>query len=73
MVRGRHTLKGALYREDELSGTATPICVEVRDVRQGVLGLMLQFKLMDELVLSASPPLLLCVEVLVNVCFGSAC
>lgn len=67
MVRRRRTLKGALYREDERSDTATKICVEVRDVRQVVRGLMHHFKLMDEMLLSASPPLQLCVDVLMNV------
>jgi hypothetical protein len=34
---------------------------------------MRHVKLMDEILLSASPPLLLCVDVLMNVCFESTC
>ena len=65
MVRRRQTLKEAPYRDDR-SGTATPVCIKVRDIGQDVRGLMRHFKLMDEIVLSASPPLLLCVDVLMN-------
>jgi len=65
MARRCQTLKGAQHREDERSGTATPICVEVRDVRRSVRDLTRHLKLMYEIILSASPTLLSCV-VLMN-------